>query len=127
MPTVKIELLKSRDISSLIKIRDAVMDAVVDSLQLPSNDRNIRIAEYEQEMFQLKAPYEMLVEIAMFAGRSKEAKKRLYTSIVDNLESGQLISGHKVLIIINEQPLENWGIRGGMSADETDLGFSVKV
>ena len=32
-----------------------------------------------------------------------------------------------VLIVINEVPLENWGIRGGQSAAEVDLGFALDV
>lgn len=127
MPTVKIELLKGKDIQSLIKIRDVVMDSVVESLQLPNDDRNIRIIEYQPELFQMKPPYEMLIEISMFVGRTKETKKRLYQSIVNNLEINSLIDKNKILITLNEQPLENWGGRGGISADEMALGFKVKI
>jgi hypothetical protein len=29
--------------------------------------------------------------------------------------------------VLNEVPLENWGIRGGQPASEVDLGFKVNV
>jgi phenylpyruvate tautomerase PptA (4-oxalocrotonate tautomerase family) len=32
-----------------------------------------------------------------------------------------------VFIVLNEIPLDNWGIRGGIPASEVDLGFKVGV
>lgn len=127
MPTVKIELFKGKDMQFLIKIRDLVMDAVVESLLLPANDRNIRIIEYQPDLFQMKPPYELLIEISMFAGRTKDTKRKLFQTITNRLHSNGLMEKEMVLIIINEQPLENWGIRGGIPADEIDLRFKVNV
>ncbi|MDD5242301.1 MAG: tautomerase family protein [Sulfuricella sp.] len=127
MPTVKIELLIGRDRPTLIKIRDSVMDSVVDTLQLPADDRNVRLIEYQPELFLMKPPYEILIEISLFAGRTKETKRKLFQTIVDKLESNELIDKEKILITLNEQPLENWGGRGGIPADEMDLGFKVKI
>jgi 4-oxalocrotonate tautomerase family enzyme len=127
MPAVKIELKKGLDKNSLYKIRDSILDSVVAALKLPSNDRNIRIMEFEDGFFQMKAPYEMLVEITMFSGRTKETKKKLIETIVNNLDSNTLMSREKILIIINEQPMENWGVRGGIPANEIDLGFKVNI
>jgi phenylpyruvate tautomerase PptA (4-oxalocrotonate tautomerase family) len=127
MPTVKIELKKGRDKQTLLKIRDLVLDSVVESLKLPADDRNIRLIEYEPEFFQMKPPYEMLIEITMFSGRTKETKKRLYQTIVEKLDSNGLMNKNKVFIILNEQPAENWGIHGGIPADEIDLGFKVNI
>jgi len=103
------------------------MDSIVESLQLPSDDRNVRLIEYHPDLFQMKPPYELLIEISMFMGRTKDTKRRLYQTIVERLESNGLISKEKVLITLNEQPLENWGVRGGISADEVNLGFNVKI
>lgn len=127
MPTVKIELVSGRDKDTLIKIRNLVMDSVVESLQLLTDDRNIRIIEYPANLFQMKPPYEVLIEISMFLGRTKDTKKKLYQTIVNSLEINGLIEKGKVLITLNEQPMENWGVRGGISADEIDLGFNVKI
>ena len=62
----------------------------------------------------------------MFAGRSLQAKKTLYKSIVANL-SNLGIAGADVFIVLHEIPLENWGIRGGTPASELDLGFDLNV
>lgn len=127
MPTVKIELLIGKDRPTLIKIRDFVMDSVVEILQLPADDRNVRLIEYQPELFQMKSPYEILIEISLFTGRTKEAKRKLYQTIVDRLESNVHIAKNNIFIILNEQPAENWGVRGGIPADEIDLGFNVKI
>jgi phenylpyruvate tautomerase PptA (4-oxalocrotonate tautomerase family) len=66
------------------------------------------------------------IEIQLFAGRSLEAKKRLYASIVANLaELG--VPKDEIKIILVEVPPENWGVRGGLPASEIDLGFDIKV
>jgi phenylpyruvate tautomerase PptA (4-oxalocrotonate tautomerase family) len=127
MPTVKIELLKGREISTLLEIKKVVLESMSESLRLPSNDQNIRIIEYEPGLFQMKPPYDILIEFSMFVGRTKETKKKLFQSVVDNLAAKCYIEKEKVLIIINEQPLENWGVRGGYPADEIDLGFKVNI
>ena len=127
MPTVKIELLKGKDQQTLFQIRDIVMDSVVEALQLPTDDRNIRILEYETGMFQMKPPYEMLIEICMFVGRTKDTKRKLFQTIVSKLADNGLIQKEKVFITLNEQAMENWGVKGGIPADELNLGFNVKI
>jgi phenylpyruvate tautomerase PptA (4-oxalocrotonate tautomerase family) len=68
----------------------------------------------------------VLVEIAMFPGRSRVAKRTLYKGIVERL--GALgVPAADVMIVLSEPPLENWGIRGGFPADEVDIGFELKV
>jgi phenylpyruvate tautomerase PptA (4-oxalocrotonate tautomerase family) len=127
VPVIKIELLKGKDKASLLQIRDEVMNAVVYSLQLPDDDRNVRILEYEPDYFIMKSPYEVLIEITMFEGRTKETKKKLYQTIVDNLAQNGLMDKSMVFIILNEQPLKNWGVRGGVPADEITLDFKVEI
>jgi phenylpyruvate tautomerase PptA (4-oxalocrotonate tautomerase family) len=127
MPTVKIELATGKDHQSLIRMKDLVMEAMIESLQLPFNDRNIRIVEYAPGMFEMKPPYEILIEISMFSGRTKETKKKLFQAITANLEANGLAGKETVLITLNEQPLENWGVRGGVPADELDLGFKINI
>ena len=127
MPLVKIELKKGREKSELIKIKDVVMDAIVEGLKLPSDDRNIRVMEYEEEFFTLNNPYEILIEITMFSGRTVDTKKKLYKTIVERVESTKLLKKENIFIVLNEQSLENWGIKGGTIATEVNLGFKVDI
>lgn len=127
MPTVKIELLKGKDHQSLKAMMSIIMDSVVEVLQLSSDDRNIRLLEFEPGFFEMKSPYQVLIEICMFVGRTKETKKKLYQTIVNRLEEKKLFEKDQVFITINELPMENWGVRGGIPADEINLGFKVEV
>ena len=127
MPLVKIELKKGREKSEVIKIRDVVMDAVVEGLKLPNDDRNIRVMEYEEEFFTMNTPYEILIEITMFSGRTTETKKNLYKTIVERVESAKLMKKENIFIVLNEQNLENWGIKGGTIATEMNLGFKIDI
>lgn len=127
MPLVKIELPEGRTLDFLLKLKELVMDAVVDTLQLPTDDRNIRIIEFRPELFEMKAPYEMIIEITLFAGRTIETKKKLYQAIVTQLELNGLFGKEKVFIVLNEQPQENWGVRGGIPANEVKLNFKVEI
>lgn len=127
MPVVKIELCEGHDKKSLTLLKDTVMEAVVAALQIPADDRNIRVIEYAPEYFQMKPPYEMLIEISLFAGRTKATKKRLYTAIVDKLYEMCSIEKSHVFIILYEISGENWGIRGGVPADEIEPGFKLNV
>jgi 4-oxalocrotonate tautomerase family enzyme len=127
MPLVKIELSIGKEKESLLKMRDLVLDRVIDVLQLPTDDRNIRILEYPQEFFQMKKPYEILIEISMFTGRTKETKRKLFQSIIKILEEEMKIEREKIFILLNEQPIENWGVRGGVPADEVDINFNINI
>ena len=107
MPLVKIELKKGKSHETLNKIMKTVSDTVVDVLKLPGDDRNIRLFEYEDDFFRPKPPYEILIEITLFKGRSKEIKKILFQSIVKELELKCNMQKQNVFILLNEQPHRN--------------------
>jgi phenylpyruvate tautomerase PptA (4-oxalocrotonate tautomerase family) len=66
------------------------------------------------------------IAIALFAGRSLEAKRALYRSIVRNV-AALGVPENDIKIILLDVPLENWGIRGGVPASEVDIGFKIDV
>jgi phenylpyruvate tautomerase PptA (4-oxalocrotonate tautomerase family) len=105
-----------------MKLMATVMDSVLEALQVPAEDRNIRLIEHDPLFFTMKKPYSLLVEITLFSGRSIETKKRLYEIIVDNLYRKMGISKESAFIVLNEQPHDNWGIRDGTPASEIN-GF----
>jgi phenylpyruvate tautomerase PptA (4-oxalocrotonate tautomerase family) len=43
------------------------------------------------------------------------------------LEKALGIQGTDIMIVINEPPLENWGVAGGKPASEVDFGFKIDV
>jgi hypothetical protein len=108
---------------------EAVHQALMEAFGIPEPDRNIRIRRYEADEWLLppgKSDRYVLVEVRAFAGRSAQAKGRLYALIVENL--GRLgVPAGDVFVQLAEEPRENWGIRGGQRADLVDLGYEVKV
>jgi phenylpyruvate tautomerase PptA (4-oxalocrotonate tautomerase family) len=127
MPLIKRELAKGKSNKYLSELKATVMDCVAEVLKLPADDRNIRLVEYEKDRFSMKPPYTFLIEVTLFSGRSKETKRTLYRKIVDTLYGNMGIPKDSVFIVLNEQPLENWGIRGGVPADEVKLDFKVNI
>lgn len=106
---------------------DTVHESMIETLMIPADDKNIRLLDYDSDCFDSKPPYEYFIEIIMFAGRTKNTKSKLFKSIVDKLHDKLDINPHSVFIVINEQPTDNWGIRGGISASDIKFEFKVNI
>ena len=129
MPLVKINLIEGRTVEEKHKIADMVHTALISAFKIPEDDKNIRIFEFNKNDFILpsnKSVKFILIEISIFTGRSIDAKRKFYKSIVENLKSIG-ISENDILVLLNEQNLDNWGVRGGYPASEVNLGFDIKV
>jgi 4-oxalocrotonate tautomerase family enzyme len=127
MPLIKIDIEKGQNKDFLISLMQLTMDCAQEILKLPSDDRNIRLMEYDKGLFFMKPPYRLIIEISMFSGRTIDTKRKLYQLIVNTLNDKLGIDKNEVFILINEQPKENWGVRGGIPASEIDLGFKVEI
>ena len=129
MPLVRIETREGRTAEAKAALLDAVHDALVEAFEIPDTDRQQRVVEYPAENFEVppgKSADHLLITIDAFPGRSARAKRKLYEGIVGRLEYLG-VDPLDVLIVVNEIPLENWGIRGGQSAEDVDLGFALDV
>ena len=129
MPLVKIEMREGRTTAAKQALLDAVHEALVAAFAIPVTDRQQRVLEYPGENFEVptgKSADHLLVTIDAFPGRSAAAKRDLYAGIVGRFaELG--VDPLDVLIVVNEIPLQNWGIQGGQAAADVDLGFSLEV
>jgi phenylpyruvate tautomerase PptA (4-oxalocrotonate tautomerase family) len=131
MPTALIEVRRQYSEAEEVAIIDAVHGALVAAFLIPAEDKNVRLIAYEPHRFacspnRTKPELFTLVSIDCFAGRSVQAKRNLYTEIVDRLAALGIPRDH-VLITLREIEAENWGIRGGQAACDVDLGFDVHV
>jgi len=93
------------------------------------DDRTQRLYELTSENFEINNKLSdnfTLIEIITFKGKSTKTKKLLYAEMFKNLLNNPGIKGKNILILLNEQPFENWGI-SGKPANELDLGFNVRV
>jgi phenylpyruvate tautomerase PptA (4-oxalocrotonate tautomerase family) len=129
MPLARIEVRKSRPAEEVAALMEAVFRAQREALKVPEGDRQIRYIEHKPEHFSVppgKTENYTLVEIALFPGRTLDAKRELYKSIVRRF--GEIgIAPSDVFIVLYEPPLDNWGLRGGFPASEVDLGFNLNV
>ena len=108
---------------------DAIHSAMVEAIKIPPDDRVARLVEYKVGDFVTPprlSPKFTRIAITMYAGRSLDAKRRLYKAITRNLEPFG-VAPNSVKIVLVEVPGENWGIRGGHAACDIDLGFDVRV
>ena len=130
MPLVKVEILAGKSVEYKKKLLDSIHNALVESFKIPDYDRMQRLYELDPSNLETvsgRTDKFTLIELTIFKGRSIEAKRRLYSTIVKNLKESLNIDGSDVLIVINEQPLENWGVRGGKAAIDIDLGFKIDL
>lgn len=131
MPSSLVEIRRRYTEAEEVIIIDAVHDALVSAFRIPPEDKHIRLVAHEPHRFThspgLTQPeYYTLVSIDCMAGRSLDAKRNLYTAIVDRLAALGIPKDH-VTIVLQEIELENWGIRGGQAACDMDLWFDVNV
>ena len=128
MPVTTIEVRRRCTRDEEVAIIDAVHAALVESLKIPDSDKTIRFIVHEPHRFSVdpeKGERFTLISIDLFAGRSLQAKKRLYSAMIRNLAKLDIPSDH-VKVLLREVALENFGIRG-VPASEIELGFEIKV
>jgi phenylpyruvate tautomerase PptA (4-oxalocrotonate tautomerase family) len=112
-----------------IEVIDAVQSAMLAALKIPDWDRDVTVDTYSKTQRIVPTARSQRftrVEITIFAGRSIDAKRNLYKTIVQNL-AALGVPELEIKIVLNEQPLENWGVRGGLPASEIELSFKVDV
>lgn len=128
MPSTRLETRAGWISTRHAKIVAAIQRALIEGIRIPEHDRDIRILEYPDHAFfppEGRGPGYSVLEISMFTGRSLEAKTRLYAALQRELGAFGLAEGD-LKIIINDVPVENWGLRG-KPAQLSTLGFRVDV
>ena len=131
MPSVLIEVRKRYPQEEEVALMEAVHDALREAFRILSHDKNVRLIVHEPHRFACPPDREKPelythISIDAFAGRSLDAKRNLYMSIVKNLEPFGIPKNH-IKILLREIPRENWGIRGGQAGCDVELGFKVEV
>jgi phenylpyruvate tautomerase PptA (4-oxalocrotonate tautomerase family) len=108
---------------------EAIHAALVESIKIPRDDKVIRFVAHAPDNFVIPPSLSerfTRIEITLFSGRSVDAKRLLYKTVVRNL-ADLGVPARDVKIVLIEVPAENWGIRGGHAACDIDLGFEVHV
>jgi phenylpyruvate tautomerase PptA (4-oxalocrotonate tautomerase family) len=131
MPSVLIEVRRKYNAAQEVAIMEAVHAALCEAFKILPGDKNVRLIAHEPHRFMYppdrdKPDRYTHISIDAFAGRSIEAKRKLYQAIVNNLEPLGIPKTH-VKILLREIPKENWGIRGGQAGCDVELGFKIEV
>jgi phenylpyruvate tautomerase PptA (4-oxalocrotonate tautomerase family) len=129
MPLITIEARRGMQPELKRGMFDAVHEALVACFRIPDHDRTQRIIEYAREDFEIppgRGERFTIVTIVAFAGRSVDAKRALYKSIADRFEALG-VPRRDVFILLHEEPVENWGLRGGVIGTDIDFGFNLEV
>jgi phenylpyruvate tautomerase PptA (4-oxalocrotonate tautomerase family) len=107
----------------------AIHDALIEALSYPPEKKFQRFIALDAADFIYPADRSdayTIIEISMFVGRSKEAKKSLVKHLFANISERTGVAPHDIEITIFETPQENWGIRG-QCGDDLMLNYKVNV
>ncbi len=124
MPLVRVSLRKGKSPSYLESIGEAVHRAMVETINVPADDRfqiftehSVEELVYDPDYLGVKRSEDLVViQITLNAGRTLEQKRALYDAIARNLARGPGLRSEDVLVGLVEVPKENWSFgKGEMS------------
>ncbi len=131
MPAILIEVRKDYNEEEGTKLINAVHNAMVTAFQIPIEDRTIRLLVHPPHRFAVSPTKKnpelyTLISVDAFSGRSIDAKRKLFNQIAENLYQLGIPKDH-ILIVVRDSNKESWGVQGGQSGYDVDLGFKVEV
>lgn len=121
MPFVRIDLVRGKAASYRKTIGDVVYEAMIETINVPQNDRFQVIAEHAPEDFVCDPTYLgikrtescIFIQVTLNAGRTVEKKKAFYARIADELHRRIGVRREDVFISLVEVPRENWSFGNG--------------
>src|SRR5512135_846436 len=121
MPLVRISLREGKSTQARQAISDAIHLAMVDSINVPINDRFQIITQYAPECLIADPTYlgidrssdVIVIQVTLNVGRSLELKRALYRRIIDLLVERAGLRPQDVIINLLEVPKENWSFGNG--------------
>jgi len=124
MPLVRISLRKSRPADFGRRVGEVVHRAMVETIDVPADDRFQLITEHDQNGFVYDANYLgiarsdalIIIQITLSEGRSVELKKALYKTIAQNLKAQLDVRTEDVVINLVEVKKENWSFGNGLAS-----------
>ena len=126
MPLVRITIARGMSAASQRAVADGVHRALVETSNVPADDRFQVIEEVSAEQLVFDQRYlgierrgpVVFVQVFLNLGRSLEVKKALYARIADNLAADPGVRREDVLVSLVEVPKENWSFGAGLMSYE---------
>ncbi|HEY3122334.1 MAG TPA: tautomerase family protein [Vicinamibacteria bacterium] len=121
MPLVRITMAQGRTSAERRAIADGVHQALVETANVPADDRFQVVEEVAPQNLVWSVSYLgiehaaaiVFVQIVLNTGRTVEVKKALYASIADRLAEHAAVRREDVIVSLVEVPRENWSFGGG--------------
>jgi 4-oxalocrotonate tautomerase len=122
MPLVRITLAEGTSPEHRRAIADGVHQALVETANVPPDDRFQVVQEAKAADFHWSATYlgiertaaVVFVQIFLNVGRTTEIKKALYARIAEKLAGAPGLRKEDVLVNLVEVPRENWSFGNGV-------------
>ncbi len=123
MPLVRIDLAKGKPLEYRSTIGEVVYDAMIQTIQVPENDRFQVITEHPPEEMIFDRSYLgiersddcVFIQITLSEGRSVERKQAFYKAIADGLHERLGLRREDVMINLVEVVKENWSFGNGIA------------
>ena len=123
MPLVHIDLQKGKTSAFRQTVSDIVYQAIIETVNVPANDRFQVITEHEKEDLIYDPTYlgiqrtdEILfIQITLNAGRTVDLKRALYQTIANRLHEQLGVRKEDVFISLVEVTKENWSYGNGIA------------
>ena len=115
MPLVKVNMIAGKTPEFKKTVFDCIHEGLIDAFGISDWDRFQRIEEFEKDSWEApegKTENFMIIELTIFPGRTREQKKTVIEKITGLLCEKLGIPATDVFIVMNEPPLENWGMGG---------------
>ena len=121
MPLVRISLRSGKSPSFLESIGEAIHQAMVETINVPPDDRFQIFSEHSPEALVCDPGYlgiersedAIVIQITLNAGRTLEKKRALYRTIAEKLGRDPGLRKEDILINLVEVPKENWSFGNG--------------
>jgi 4-oxalocrotonate tautomerase len=121
MPLVRIDLLEGKPPEYRAQIGQVIYQAMLDTLNVPKDDRFQIIAEHPKSGLLFDRDYLgvhrsedcIFLQITLNGGRTVEMKQRFYKAIADGLHAALQVRREDVFINLVEVSKENWSFGNG--------------
>jgi phenylpyruvate tautomerase PptA (4-oxalocrotonate tautomerase family) len=123
VPLVRISLMKGKPASFGEKVGRVVYESMVETIDVPENDRFQLVTEHERSGLLYDPRYLaiqrsdgiVIIQMTITEGRTLEKKKALYKRIAERLNADLGVRKEDVFINVVEVKKENWSFGNGIA------------
>jgi phenylpyruvate tautomerase PptA (4-oxalocrotonate tautomerase family) len=123
MPLVRVSLRRGKSKEHIAAIRNSIYRAMIESFNVPNNDRFIVVHQHDAEEFDYDPNYLdiartddlVIIQIACNNTRTVEQKKAFYKQVAELLSKEPGLRPQDVFINLLETSKENWSFGNGLA------------